>query len=277
MASNNTFARNTGTPITGTDQVGNIAYGVPSAGYDSTGLKWWAGPDEDLGYIIAKEDAAGQHNGADSQTAYLGFRRSTEKTEASFVQLANEFTGQTFTTGDGAKTWLNNNGYWTSWTASGTGGNSFSTGDYKLSTQYAPAPNHGDIIFPAHPITGGAPGFSTTNPNLVGTADSNYEYELYINMYDANGNDRSSILGQLIGNAGTLTLSQGSNSITYSFTNQAFKHTQLGPSSPYFYDTKYGTGGPGVGLSPLGSITVIAGVIANFNTTDPINIQIQTV
>lgn len=276
MSSNNTFAYNTGSNINGTTQIGNIAYGVPSAGYDSTGLKWWAGPDEDLGYIIAKEDAVGQHVGGDNETAFLGFRRSIAKTEASFIELANNFTGQTFTSGNDAKTWLNNNGYWTSWVTSSSSGNSFNLGDYKLSTQYAPAPNNGDITFPAHPLVSGQ-GLGVTNPNLVGTADSNYKYQLYINANDTNGNDRSSVLDQLIGHAGTLTLTQGSNSVTYNFTNQAFNHANVGPNSPYFYDSQFGTGGPGVGASPLGSLTVLSASASSFNTSDPISISITTV
>ena len=43
------------------------------------------------------------------------FWRSHEKTEESFVDMVNRTTKQSFTTGNEAKTWLNNNGYWTSW------------------------------------------------------------------------------------------------------------------------------------------------------------------
>ena len=47
--------------------------------------------------------------------ASLGFKRSAYKTEASFVELVNREYAQSFTTGNQAKTWLNNNGYWTSY------------------------------------------------------------------------------------------------------------------------------------------------------------------
>ena len=47
--------------------------------------------------------------------ASLGFKRSAYKTEASFVELVNREYTQSFTTGNQAKTWLNNNGYWTSY------------------------------------------------------------------------------------------------------------------------------------------------------------------
>ncbi len=276
MSTSTPFSRNLGSNVSGTQRVGNISYGTPDGGFENSPLKWWNGPNEDLGYVIAYEDANGQHIGADGIQAYLGFRRSTAKTEASFIELANNFTGQTFTTGDGAKTWLNNNGYWTSWGITSSGG-TFNTGDYKLSTQYAPAPNNGDITFPAHPLIPG-PGISITNPNLVGTADSNYSYQLYFNPYDINGNDRSSVLDNLIGKDGTLTLTQGSNFVVYSFTYQAFVNAAIGPEhSAYFYDSQFGSGGPNTGTSPLGSLTVIAPAVADFNTTAPINIQIQNV
>ena len=54
MATSRPFAHNPGTAIAGTTQIGNLAVGTPTNGFGSTGLQWWNGPDEDLGYIIAK-------------------------------------------------------------------------------------------------------------------------------------------------------------------------------------------------------------------------------
>jgi len=54
MATTRPFAYNTGSPIAGTTQVGQIAVGTPTSGFVSTGLQWWNGPDEELGYVIAK-------------------------------------------------------------------------------------------------------------------------------------------------------------------------------------------------------------------------------
>jgi hypothetical protein len=49
------FAYNpTGGNIPGTEQVGDLAIGWPTSGFDSTGLEWWNGPNEDNGYVIAK-------------------------------------------------------------------------------------------------------------------------------------------------------------------------------------------------------------------------------
>jgi hypothetical protein len=54
MASSRSFTYNIGVPINGTNQVGEIAVGIPSNGYEATGLEWWNGPDEELGYVICE-------------------------------------------------------------------------------------------------------------------------------------------------------------------------------------------------------------------------------
>ena len=53
MSTSRPFSYNTGSTIAGTIQVGNLAVGTPTAGFPATGLSWWDGPDEDLGYVIA--------------------------------------------------------------------------------------------------------------------------------------------------------------------------------------------------------------------------------
>lgn len=207
MSSNNTFAYNTGSNINGTTQVGNIAYGVPSTGYDSTGLKWWAGPDEDLGYIIAKEDTAGQHVGGDNETAFLGFRRSIAKTEASFIELANNFTGQTFTTGDNAKTWLNNNGFWTSWAGQTTTPSSGAFAYTLVTLPYNP-PSEGNIIFPN--FSGGAGGAQgLLSPNTFATN------AVWWNKVDSTGTDRSTDFNALIGQPIEISFTQNGNTAIY--------------------------------------------------------------
>ena len=59
MSTSRPFAYNTGAPVAGTEQVGDLAIGLPTAGFESTGLQWWNGPDEDLGYVIAKKNIPG--------------------------------------------------------------------------------------------------------------------------------------------------------------------------------------------------------------------------
>lgn len=281
MPTTTTFAFNpsTGTAEPGTQQVGNIAYGTPNTGFENSPLKWWNGPNEDLGYIIAKPDYTGLHIGSDGVQAYLGFNRSILKSEASFIELSNSLFNQVFTNGDSAKSWLNSNGYWTSWGLSPSNeGSNVNLSDYRFSLDYAPAPLNGNITFPAHPLVSTSQsGMSVSNPNLVGTEDSNFSYQLYINVNDINGNNKSSMLDLLLNNEGMLTLTQGSNYVVYSFTNQAFNRNQVGIGSnqPYFYDSYFGTQGPGNGASPLGSLNVVTPAVSNFNNAENITIDIQ--
>lgn len=115
MATSRPFAYNTGAPIPGTEQVGNLAIGLPTNGFQATGLEWWNGPDEELGYIIAKPVPSDTQPTPVPDTASVAFSRSTGLTQSSFIQLANSIGNQVFVSGAAAKTWLNNNGYWTSW------------------------------------------------------------------------------------------------------------------------------------------------------------------
>ena len=48
------FAFNRNPPISGTQQVGDIAIGTPDVGFEASGVQWWNGPDESIGYVIAK-------------------------------------------------------------------------------------------------------------------------------------------------------------------------------------------------------------------------------
>lgn len=108
------FAQNLGPLIPGTEQIGNLAIGYPLDGFGSTDLKWWNGPDEELGYIIAHENPHGQP-GADGTVAYVEFFISSELSDESFVSLSETISDQFFADGASAKAWLNSNGYWTSW------------------------------------------------------------------------------------------------------------------------------------------------------------------
>jgi hypothetical protein len=107
--------------IPGTEQVGDIAAANGDVTIDS-GKEWWNGPDETNGYIVAYKDISGDRSNAPERVlstnypCHVGFMRSAEKTEASFIDLANYIAGTTsFVFGTQSKLWLNNNGYWTSW------------------------------------------------------------------------------------------------------------------------------------------------------------------
>jgi hypothetical protein len=111
------------TLIDGTIQVGDLAVGTPTSGFTGP-PQWWNGPDEDLGYVIAESVSGGtQPTNIPGVTASVGFYRSTGLTESSFIQIAQVVSvNQTFATGDAATTWLNANGYWTSWVLTYTAG-----------------------------------------------------------------------------------------------------------------------------------------------------------
>ena len=135
MATTRPFAYNTGTGITGTTQLGSLAVGYPTEGFPTTGLEWWSGPDEDLGYIIAQSVPGDtQPTEIPGVFASVGFFRSGALTDPSFINIANVVAGPSgggpFASGSAAKTWLNDNMYWTSYAGStgGTGG----TGDFNV-------------------------------------------------------------------------------------------------------------------------------------------------
>jgi hypothetical protein len=111
------FAYNTGSTINGTIQVGTLAVGTPTSGFSSTGLPWWNGADENLGYVIAGSVPSNtQPTPISGVTASVQFWRSAAFTDSSFVSIANYVTGQSFTGGTQASTYLTTNGYWNSYT-----------------------------------------------------------------------------------------------------------------------------------------------------------------
>jgi len=113
---------NTGTPIPGTTQIGNLAVGETRQDYGAfpSGKRFWATPNEDTSYVIAYQFPAGNHPNPVGEPCYVGFYKTSLKTDASFLSLANfvarkNGTPQNFVSTDTAKTWLNTNGYWTSY------------------------------------------------------------------------------------------------------------------------------------------------------------------
>ena len=209
MATARPFAYNTGAGITGTDQVGDLAVGTPTSGFASTGLPWWNGPDEDLGYVIAQSVPGNtQPTPVSGVSASVGFFRSSALTDPSFISIANAVAGPSgpFASGSAAKTWLNGNGYWTSYGGAG--------GGYELIiTPYNP-PAAGKTIFPNFSSTP-TPTQGNTNPNIFATGG------VYWNAVDINSVDQSSYYNGLIGNSATISFTQNGNTAIYSATNTA--------------------------------------------------------
>jgi hypothetical protein len=122
MATSRKFAYNTGSQITGATQYGNLAIGVTLSSYADNpgGVKWWNGPDEDLGYVIARSVTSGNQLNPKGLSCSVGFWRTISLTDQSFLTLVRQTVGQTFDTASSAATWLNSNGYWTSYSVSST-------------------------------------------------------------------------------------------------------------------------------------------------------------
>ena len=117
------FAYNTGSFISGTTEYGDLIVGDINVDYSSDygGVKWWGGPNEDLRYVIGNARPGGQPvpSGA-TGTAQVGFWGTPpgDKTDSAFLNLAN-YVGSLssqppFATTNDAVTWLNANGYYTS-------------------------------------------------------------------------------------------------------------------------------------------------------------------
>lgn len=106
MATSKSFAYNSGSPIAGTEQVGNLAISVDDQDYTTSpgGVQWWQGPDQDLGYVIAHTvpndtqptpvadylyldptrlgNSAGLSNGNQTVTQLFGYIQSTLGTKS---------------------------------------------------------------------------------------------------------------------------------------------------------------------------------------------------
>lgn len=107
-----------GLDLPNTIRYGTILVGLNGLDIPGSGLNWFNGPDEDLGYVIAHNGGTGRTYGNNTGPVIgesVGFWRSSTKDEISFLGLANKVTGQGFTSGLDAKNWLESNGYWTSY------------------------------------------------------------------------------------------------------------------------------------------------------------------
>jgi hypothetical protein len=110
------FAFNTGSTISGTIQVGNLAVGYPTSGFDATGLQWWNGPDEELGYVIAQPvPDNSQPTPVFGQTASVGFFRTSGFNDNEFVDIANTLLNSNYNNSVEASSALTSNGYWNSY------------------------------------------------------------------------------------------------------------------------------------------------------------------
>jgi len=126
MSTTRPFAYNTGSTISATTQIGDLAIGTNdlplSEGYG--GLAWKNGPDEDLGYVICYPQSGGTQPLPGGGFGLVQFWRSKiPGDDASFINLAEYMsrkysTPQTFSSATDASVWLTTNGFWNSYVAS---------------------------------------------------------------------------------------------------------------------------------------------------------------
>jgi hypothetical protein len=115
MATARPFAYNTGSLISGTIQVGDLAVGFPTSGFTNS-PQFWNGPDEELGYVIAQAVSGNtQPTPIDGVFASVGFFITNGFDDNEFVQLANTVSNSNYTTASEASSGLTANGYWTSY------------------------------------------------------------------------------------------------------------------------------------------------------------------
>jgi hypothetical protein len=129
------FAYNPGAPISGTTQYGTLAVGVSTdLDYPSGagGVRWWNGPDEDLGYCIGTSVPSGDQPTPEGNIGTVGFWRTNTFNDNEFIELASTVTGQNFSGVTQAKDWLNNNGYWTSFSQFIVSAGKTDTGGYQV-------------------------------------------------------------------------------------------------------------------------------------------------
>jgi hypothetical protein len=119
--------------ITGCTQYGDMAVSLNTTdtpGFTVSNMgNSYHGPDEDLGYVIAKASSSGTRThkrGTELAPNAVGFIRSLAKTDASFVDLVNKNFNQSYSLDSSgattAKSYLTTNGYWTSWVLTYTAG-----------------------------------------------------------------------------------------------------------------------------------------------------------
>lgn len=214
----------------GTSQSQNILIGVADQNYNNLGgFDWWAGPDESLGYIIAYHDNTFNHPNQLNIPCGIGFLRSSDLTDISFLELFNHLMlslGQpTISNVNDAKTWLLANGYWTSygeaaWTysnqngPSGPSGPTSGTGEWFFystsgSLDVGPPLAAGNFIITQNNPGGGT--LETYDPNFDGSTPA----MIHLNVADSTNDSFLTEFNNLAQNGGTINLTQNGQTATY--------------------------------------------------------------
>ena len=233
MALSKPFAYNdTGSPISGTTQYGDLVVGDIEADYgaDYGGVTWWGGPDEDLRYIIGNVRTGGQPVPPGVVgPAYVGFWGTPlgDKTEGAFLNLANYVGGKNgqppFANANDAVIWLNANGFYTSYSSVTPTPTPTPTSGYTSDGWFFYSPDNELLLDP--PLNNGniafvdqATGIVTYSPNYTGGL-----FTLYFNDNDNAGTSFESQILELRTFGGTITINQGSSTVIYSGISNDFQ------------------------------------------------------
>jgi hypothetical protein len=255
------FSYNTGAGITGTTQVGSLAVGTPTDGF-TLNPRFWNGPDEELGYVIAHPVPSGtQPNPVPGATASLGFNRTKDFTSASFISLAEYVSRkyannpQTFASATAASTWLTSNGFWNSYTSvvptnlqlyldAGIPSSYSGTGNvwYDLSGNGndVTMQNSGSISWTGGSIsyfsTGSNGWFSRTNASNVPIGNSEYTLSAWVQLGSTwNSNGMVSIGTFGVGNQSNALRAGSTNQIlNYWWANDLSVTSSVSPATSWF-------------------------------------------
>ena len=215
MATARAFAYNTGSPIDGAEQIGDLAIGTPTSGF-TLNPRFWNGPDEELGYVIAVSvPDNSQPTPLSGITASVGFFRSEFLTENSFVNLTNSLFNQNFTGGTQCNTYLNNNGMWSSYVETYR----YDSGNF-LSW---PGSSAGYTLYNGG-YTSPDDGFSNTSITLPTTFETNNQAsnQLYLSTngyFTLTSGDSSILGGPTTPNPATMAANPGDNWLQPGLTN----------------------------------------------------------
>jgi hypothetical protein len=314
MATTRPFAYNTGSTIDGTTQIGNIAIGVSEQDYSLNpgGVKWWMGPDEDLGYVIANVVQTGDHPTPVEVDSYINFWRSTDLTDQSLLDLLNVLPITNgvppFGNVNDAKTWLNDNGHFTSYgegappptptptptvtvTPTPTPTNTVTPTNTPTNTPTStptptPTPTLGEtptgysFNLVASPYNFPSSGNTIMNDpigNVSGSTEINLLGSLgtgiYFNKIDSGSVDRMSYFSGFTGHSITITLTQNGSTAIYSGDTNSFK----------FWTTNYGDEGfvfgTNIGVPPTNIPSGVATLIQSAPTPwvigDPVYVSLE--
>ena len=128
MANTRPFTYNNGSPISGNNQIGDLAYGTlnpvnggPDYSQNPGGKKWWMGPDETGRYIIGKDVPTMDHPTPvpEGDIGSVRFWGTADETDGEFLFWVNRLPGTqglpAFTDANDAYNWLIDNGYFTNY------------------------------------------------------------------------------------------------------------------------------------------------------------------